>query len=420
MKRLVFQSYPNNEIRIGWDELPYPKKVGADLSRERDLERQGQELDTAREQWLSDNKILEHRDTNGTLWRYRRDGEEPVLEKVRDILVITSEVQEVSKTPKDSIAEALSKPVGFTRFTRNARHRLLEGGQICEEKREQGAVGVFVTFTLPGSTHDAYDALARTSGYIANCICQCVRDGKRAESYFWVYERQKRGALHLHLFISLKPGEQWDCYRIPLRSCWYSTLDRISQSSGVDMFRHESGLYCTASRYWRYDYQEVYKSVASYLSKYVSKEAESGFSDVPTKGDVGLFPRRWWYMSRDLSQEIDRRRKSICVEGLSDEELISGIACLEEVAISLDPVLRHEYVADIGRSESRGGCFGRSFRHLFWFNSTEFADIELVLRSEFIRVMSQMKPVRVTYKGFSLDYGGQPIPVPKTLNSLLQ
>lgn len=420
MKRLVFQSFPNNEVRIGWDELPYPKRTGGDLSQQKRMEEAGRSLDVSRERWLSDNNILEYRDAKGVLWRCSKNEQEPVIDRVRDNLVITSEVQESPPVGSDSITKALSKPNSFTRFTRNARHRLLEGGQICEERRNEGSTGIFVTFTLPGSTRDAYDVLARTSGYVANCVCQCIRDGKRAEAYFWVYERQKRGALHLHLFISLKPGESWDCYRDALRKCWYSSLERISQSSGVDMFRHADGLYCTASVHWRYDYQEVHKSVAGYLSKYVSKEAERGFSEVPTQGDAGFYPRRWWYMSRSLSQEIDKRRKSICVEGLSDEELISGIACLEEMATLLDPVLKHEYVADIGRSECRDGSFGRSYRRLFWFTSTDFKDAEVVMRSEFIRLMSKMHPTRVTFKGFALDYGGQRIPVPNEVKTLLQ
>lgn len=412
MKRLVFQSYPNNEIRVGLDDLPYPKGKGGDLSRQREAERAGKEHDVQRAKWLSDNKIFEYRDSYGTLYRTKECDGQFVCNGVRSNLVITSELQErldSTSTPRNT---DYSKPVGVTRFTRNGRHRLLEAGEICEERRRAGSTGVFVTFTLPGSTFAAYDALSRYSGYIANRICQCIRDYKYSESYFWVWERQKRGALHLHLFIGLQPGTPWDCYRDALRSCWYASLSQVGQSAGVDMFRHKDGLYSTVARYWRYDYQEVRKGVGNYLSKYVSKEAESGFSERPSREDVGLYPRRWWYMSRNLTQEINKRRKTLCVEGVRVEDAELVLQCMHAMGEELSPVLAHEYNAEIGRSKYRDGSFGTSYRSIKWYPSEEFADIELVLRTHFLSLVADIRKTRITYKGFALDYGGEKLPIP--------
>lgn len=412
MKRLVFQSYPNNEIRIGWDDIPYPRRTGGDLSRQREMEHRGEQHDARRKQWLSDNNIIEWRDSNGTLYRSRQEDGNYICNDVRSDLVITSELQEHPPRREGRTKEDYSKPIERTRFTRNARHRLLEAGSICEERRGTGLKGVFVTFTLPGSCFPAYVALAQYSGFVANRLCQCIRDYKWSESYFWVWERQKRGALHMHLFILLREGTELDCYREPLRLSWYSALRDVGESSGADMFRHKDGMYCTASHHWRYDYQEVRKGVANYLSKYVSKNAECGFSEGLEDGDAGIFPRRWWYMSRDLTQEINRRRKVICAEGLRNVDVESITYCMDAMATSLEPRLQHSYDADIGRTKYRDGCFGHSFRRIYWFDSTDFADIELALRTQFLSLIADIQKSRITFKGFALDYGGERLPIP--------
>lgn len=414
MKRLVFQSFPNNEIRVGLDDLPYPKRTGGDLSRQKEDERKGRQHDTERTQWLRDNNIFEWRDSNGTLFRSQQVDGNYVCDDFRSNLVITSELQELTPQGKNRTTVDYSKPISRTRFTRNARHRLLEAGAICEERRRRGVKGVFVTFTLPGSFFPAYVALAQYSGYVANCICQCLRDHKWASSYFWVWERQKRGALHLHLFVELRSGTDVNCYREPLRAAWYAALERVGESSGVDMFRHGDGLFCTASKFWRYDYQEVYKGVGNYLSKYVSKGAESGFSENPTEGDAGIFPRRWWYMSRNLTREINERRKVICIEGVREEDAKLILHCMDAMATSLEPVLSHEYNADIGRTKYRDGAFGSSYRSIKWFKTEQFPDTELAMRTEFLSLVSEIRKTRVTFKGFALDYGGEPLPIPGT------
>lgn len=412
MKRLVFQSFANNEIRIGIDDLPYPKERGGDLAAQKEAERRAMAHEVRVEEWCRDNNVIQWRDSYGTLFRSKNDSGQYTCTPVRAELVITSKVQEPSHNKRSSLSEILSKPVGFTRFTRNARHRLLEGGAITEEKRRGGATGVFVTFTLPGSHRPAYDVFARCSGYVANLLCQCIRDHQWAEDYFWVYERQKRGALHLHLFIGLKPGVEWDCYKQPLYNVWYAALDRISVEGGVDLFRHSDGDYCTVSQYWRYDYQVVRKSIAGYLSKYVSKDAQGGFSEEPQEHDARVFPRRWWYMSRGLTRQINERRKTVCIEGLREVDAECAIELLEEMAFSLEPVLDHEYSAEIGKTEYRDGCFGTTSRHIFWFKTEDFADIELCLRTQFLSLIASMQKTRVTWKGFGLDYGGERLPIP--------
>lgn len=117
-------------------------------------------------------------------------------------------------------------------------------------------------------------------------------------------------------------------------------------------------------------------------------------------------------MSRGLCQEVNARRKTLCVEGVSELDLRAALNVLEDMAISLEPTLDHEYSADVGKSRYRDGCFGFTFRRLYWFKAEDFADIELCLRTQFLSIIASMQKSRVTWKGFALDYGGYPLPIP--------
>lgn len=412
MRRLVFQSFPNNEIRVGWDELPYPKHRKQDNQKVRDAELRGQALEESITQWKRDNNVVQYRDANGCLWRgtYNEMGEYSVS-PCREGLVITSEVQESKKEIKSS-GRDYSRAVEPTSFTRNARHRLLEAGSLCEDPSPGHSRNVFVTFTLPGSTESAYSAISRYSGFVCNRVLQGVRDDSRVESWFYVWEVQKRGALHLHLCIRFRSQDDWLCLSGILYERWYSALEDVGEREGICLFEHSDSGKCTLKRYWRYDYQLVRKSVAGYLSKYVSKGANKGTSPEPTKAVQRYYPRRWWGMSRNLTQEINRRRKTVCVEGVREDSVRAALNCLEEIAFSCEPVLDHEYNAELGRSSKRDGSFGRTYRRIYWFPKEQFADIELCMRTEFLSLIASMQRTRVTYKGFALDYGGETLPIP--------
>lgn len=411
MKRLVFQSFPNNEIRVGLDDLPYPKERGGDLSAEKKSQSRARELEVCNERWLSDNRVFQYRDAQGTLWRGRYDeyGDYDI-ERYKPELVITSEIQQASETDS-KLRRDISRAVLPTRFTRQARHRILEGAAIIERRCLGHRRGVFVTATLPGSTDAAYSALSRGSGYITNRLLQCIRRSEWVESWFYVWELQKRGALHLHLFIEFKSEEKWLSLCEPLATAWYSALEAIGLESRCCMFEHGDGNKCTTSEYWRFDYQIARKSVGGYISKYVSKEADQGQVERNQGGVRLYYPRRWHGMSRNLCQQINQERKTVCVEGVRDVDAFAIIACLEEMATSCDPVLAYEYKAEIGRSKFRDGCFGSSYRQIKWFSPETVQDVELAMRTLFLRLTSDIRKTRVTFKGFALDYGGQPIPL---------
>jgi hypothetical protein len=88
---------------------------------------------------------------------------------------------------------------------------------------------------------------------------------------------------------------------------WSQIIDSVGTKAGVDMWQKADG------NSWKHcksviqaDAQVVIKSVGSYLSKYLSKQAPS-----PSKGTSGAFlgPVRWWGVSRPL---LKRCRELSC------------------------------------------------------------------------------------------------------------
>lgn len=411
MFRLVYQSYANNEVRIGWDDLPYPRKSGGDLTAQKELHRQARQLDTQRNQYLRDNKLMEYRDKDGTL--YQGNAREGYARPLHDRgLVISSEVQESDSKLLSQSREDPTRPVKPTRFGRNARHRLLEAGALCEIERSNGHEGCFVTFTLPGSTQWAYAQLSKWSGIIVNRILQVLRDYQWQETYFYVWELQKRGALHLHLFVQVPQGE--DPFRLehPLKAAWYSALGAIPSDDSHCMFRHRDGNYCTASGYWRYDYQLVAKGVANYLSKYVSKEAGSNLDEHLASGVRAYYPRRWWGMSRSLTQRVTASRKVVIVDGLTKKDCMDALDSMMALLHGCNPVMTYEYTANIGRKPRCPSGFGVSYRTIAYFDPGELQLIEVALRTHMLCVSERLqRKGRITTKGFARSYGGEALDI---------
>lgn len=226
-------------------------------------------------------------------------------------------------------------------FRWQAGEKILEGGAIIDR-----FVGVknasMLTLTLPGSTWYAMDALARWSGWIVNRLTQVIRRTKSphcdAPYWFFVWEHQKRGALHMHWCIA------WDtlpqkrlalCYK--LKDLWFNLLEEISVKEGIDLFKR--GGYGRTHRYnkkvWQWDIQQVERSVAAYFAKYCEKNVEHGYrpngrGDKPNLGEKTkarkrsthpsrTYPSRYWGSSQTIKRWSKRLTQRIQWAVDSDE-----------------------------------------------------------------------------------------------------
>ena len=164
-------------------------------------------------------------------------------------------------------------------LTRNARQKILEAGAVID--KHVGTSNSFeLTLTLPGSGWDAYDVISRWSGYIVNRLTQIIR---RAEQkgvevhWFFVWEHQKRGALHMHWCVAVE--SDWrvaNLLCLELRAKWFELLEELSVKTGIDLFKKRgfSGTWRHSPEVWQYNIARVRKSVAAYFSKYCGKHGD--------------------------------------------------------------------------------------------------------------------------------------------------
>lgn len=185
------------------------------------------------------------------------------------------------------------------KFSLYARRMLARCGGALDPA-ESGRL-VFLTGTLPGGTSRALEALARHSSWIAHqlvtVIPRLVGYAARDLSWMWVWEHQRRGALHWHMAIELPTLEAVDLLLHGFRGLWSQLLRSLSKRTGIDVFeRADGGTWSDRPSYWRVDAQVAKKSPSNYLAKYLSK----GSGPTPEGGPVFFSPTQWYQCSRRL------------------------------------------------------------------------------------------------------------------------
>lgn len=188
-----------------------------------------------------------------------------------------------------------------TKFTQRLKDNLLDAGEIMH--RECNGTATFMTLTLPGSTEEAYAALALKSGYVVNRIGTWLRRRFPEIKFAYVWELQKRGALHLHYMVGTRsPSEAGDLVKQHKR-LWISILFDISNELGIDMFEREDG------STWRDQPSKVQtklviirEGTSHYIAKYASK------SKSKSNEDARFYPGRWGAVSYNMHKAIRSER----------------------------------------------------------------------------------------------------------------
>lgn len=410
MRTLIFESYGNNEIRLGWDNLPVRAKCDNDSANTRANESIGRVAVADHERYLSDNGLLELRDKDGVLYvGNSKAGYERVECDLSKLDIIHEFQRESDRSTPDS-RRGYGEAVRPTRFTRGARHRILEAGSLFDKTLADTHRGYFVTFTLPGSRPEAYDAISRWSGYLVNVVLQCLRRFHKGAYWFYCWELQKRGALHLHLFCALPRGTEVNVLNGRLRDVWYRALGYVQDKSGCDVFGHQRGDYCTASEFWQYDFQEVKTTPAQYISKYLGKGALAPASKGELdSGQVCYYPHRWHGMSRSFKKLVDENRFRACMDAMTKEDCQHVCNAMAEYLEEFEPVASQVYTAEIGSGRDEGVVIGVSHRRIYWFSADIFEEVDLMFRKMAIAWMRTKPSHLQRWRYNSVNYKGCPV-----------
>ena len=237
------------------------------------------------------------------------DGKYPVVVKTstKDLLAKRQSHLDIIKKSQQrkKYVRSWGKLQADKTFTRNAKQKILEAGAVID--KHVGNTNAFaLTLTIPGSGWDVYDVVSRWSGYIVNRLTQIIR---RAEQkgcevhWFYVWEHQKRGALHMHWCLAVE--SDWHIANLlcmELRGKWEELLEEFTVKTGIDLFKKRgfSGTWRYSPEVWQNDIFRVSKSVAQYFSKYCSKNAHVNKTNT----------RRRSYEKKNLVGTYDKANKA--------------------------------------------------------------------------------------------------------------
>jgi hypothetical protein len=228
--------------------------------------------------------------------KYRLQSLRPAQGAQGRVLVTCSEVQQRVKGV-DELKPGFGVLPRRTAFTKTAREIVRDGAACLEARFGQNVV--FGTGTLAGSTESSFRALAEWSGYVAARLRQWIRHHCPTAQVVWVWELQKRGALHMHAAI----GSDSEAERRFLMQHWHRQwchlLTVVSEKTGVDLFeRFGGGTWKNDLQFVRANCEPVWKSVSRYLSKYLSKSV--------SKNEDGTqhCPSRWWGCDQAIRDAI--------------------------------------------------------------------------------------------------------------------
>lgn len=279
------------------------------------------------------------------------------LEASAPLLDISSKLERDSSTQKPGYGLTPRRTV----FGRNAIHRILCAGGALDKLDGGAARQVFCTGTLPGSTKSAKVTIANYSALIVHRLKAWVNRIVPAKMDFYVWELQKRGALHLHYVVRTECQEQVTKLIEGFKKHWIKILEDVSRISGVDMFaRAWGGSWKGHYETIQADAQQVTKSVGAYLSCYLKKGANKHEKDAQSP----YFPTRWFGISRPLCSVITRMSE------VRESEIVGRRAGEVEFERRLEKYQPHS----IKHTEFRHK-FGLGKTAVFYYTESEFEAI---------------------------------------------
>jgi hypothetical protein len=225
-----------------------------------------------------------------------------------------------------------SMPEKAPNFTKNSKNSIRWGAAAIEAKFGKGSC-VFLTGTLPGGTIEAQFYFAAYSSWFVDRLNKWLLkhyaiDGRSYRVSAW--ELQKRGALHLHALVAVTP-EKTATLIFEFQAYWIKLLEDLSDSTGIDLFaraaggshrsNYEKAIKIRGKRGLLRDVicygAVVVKTVAGYLSKYLSKGAgDFRFSKAPE-----YYPARWWSVSRAVKNLVAEQTIKIDIPRFDDSQL---------------------------------------------------------------------------------------------------
>lgn len=276
-------------------------------------------------------------------------------------------IKKSQRTPKKC---KLNKPKNFSA---RAGQKLRECGAAIDHICGNPDRTVAITLTLPAHHVGAFTALAAYSGYAINRLFQPIRR-KYGDDVLWffVWEYQKRGALHLH--CALYHPEKDKALEIgrTFREQWHKILADIGEMADTNMFLGRNGKDNSSIEKMHFYCEPMKRGLGAYFSKYAGKQ-ESKQNWYCQKYPVS----RFWGCNYALKALIKKLSFNFTLE-IDDNQHIEFL--VNEIISRLakkDINLQSEYDFDIKKTYDSGYSLGlaKGKRQVFYCSPIEFGGI---------------------------------------------
>ena len=239
------------------------------------------------------------------------------------------------------------------------------------------------TLTLPANHHEAFQCIAARSGSIINSLFQPIRDKYPDMKYwFFVWEFQKRGALHLHI-AHYHPDE---CEGMLIGNLliekWHQILCDISDETGIWLLSAKHDGDRKMQDFYQYHTQPMRKSVAGYFSKYCSKASNKEENNYVKKFSEMYPPSRFWGCSSQV--KLIRKENSFnnCRDYTENKEFMYFVFVrLHKMVSSYEIVLQNSYNFKVDLSQNL--CVAEGFRNTFYLSPNDYQKILNDIRKDF-------------------------------------
>lgn len=206
------------------------------------------------------------------------------------------------------------------------------------DKNVESSELLFITLTIPGDTFSIFEAIAANSSRLIHDFKAWVnkRLPSKLDAYVWEYQR--RGALHLHYVVHCPDQSIAGELKENVKAQWIRQLDRLSEATGIDLYERRNG------DSWRHQkdivrtsVETVKKSVSRYMSKYMSKSARTS-----SEGRRFPHPARYYGVSRPLLAAVESATSRISL--YCAPHLAKAQAVLEDVRHWLESLCPNRFV----------------------------------------------------------------------------
>ena len=239
------------------------------------------------------------------------------------------------------------------------------------------------TLTLPANTHEAFECLAAHSGAIINSLFQPVRDKyPDTNHWFFVWEYQKRGALHAHI-AHYHPDE---CEGMLIGNIlieqWHKILCEISESSGIDLFLSAQKDRCTIRQFHQHHTQPMRKSVAGYFSKYASKAGQKEENNYVRRFSQMYPPSRFWGCSKQIKTIVKENSFHNCRDYTEQKDFMYFLFVrIHKMINESNIILQKNYT--FKKDLTQNLCVAEGFRNIFYLSPSDYQKLLTSVRADF-------------------------------------